>query len=160
MIALEDFSVGQVDRFGAYLVSREESLAFAAAYDPQPFHLDDDAAAANPIFGRLVASGWQTAAITMRMMVDHWRSLGGTSLGSPGIDQLRFLKPVFPGDTLSVETEVLTLRPLASRPDRGLMTARTTTLNQHGEPVLTFTGTTFWARTGQERDGNADPEKG
>ena len=82
----------------------------------------------------------------MRMMVDHWQSRGGTSLGSPGIDEMRFLKPVFPGDTLSVETEVLTLRPLASRPDRGLMIARTTTLNQHQEPVLTFTGTTFWPR--------------
>lgn len=146
MIALEDFAVGDIARFGAYVVGREESLAFAAAYDPQPFHLDDAAAAANPIFGRLATSGWQTAAMTMRMMVDHWQSLGGASLGSPGIDELRFLKPVFPGDTLSVETEVLTLRPLTSRPDRGVMTARTTTLNQHGERVMTFVGTTFWPR--------------
>jgi acyl dehydratase len=146
VIALEDFSIGQVDRFGAYAVGREESLAFAAAYDPQPFHLNDEAAAANPIFGRLATSGWQTAAMTMRMLVDHWQAGGGTSLGSPGIDELRFLKPVFPGDTLSVETEVLSLRPLASRPDRGVMTARTATLNQHGEPVLSFVGTTFWPR--------------
>ena len=145
-IWLEDFAVGDIARFGAYAVTREKSIAFATAFDPQPFHLDEAAAAANPIFGRIAASGWHTAAMTMRMMVDHWRERGGTSLGSPGVDGVRFLKPVFPGDTLSVETEVLAVRPLASRPDRGAMTARTTTLNQHGEPVLTFTGTTFWMR--------------
>ncbi|WP_197277275.1 MaoC family dehydratase [Sphingomonas profundi] len=145
-IRFEDFVVGQVDRFGAYAVSREEVLAFAAAYDPQPFHLDDAAAAANPIFGRLAASGWHTAAMTMRMMVDRWQALGGTSLGSPGVDEMRFLKPVFPGDILSVEAEVLAMRPLASRPDRGVVTSRTRTINQDGDAVLSFTASAFWPR--------------
>lgn len=145
-IWFDDFAVGDVERFGAYVVTREEVLTFATAFDPQPFHLSDEGAAANPIFGRLAASGWHTASMTMRMMVDHWNTRGGTSLGSPGIDQLRFLKPVYPGDTLSVTNEVLTLRPLASRPDRGVLTARTTTVNQEGVPVLSFIGTNFWPR--------------
>ena len=142
-IWFDDLAVGTVSHFGAHAVTREAVLAFAAAFDPQPFHLSDEAAAANPIFGRLAASGWHTAAMTMRMMVDHWQSRGGTSLGSPGVDELRFLKPVYPGDTLSVQSEILTARPL-SRGDRGVTTGRNTTLNQHGEAVLTFVGTTFW----------------
>ncbi len=146
MIYLDNFAVGQVSRYGRYLVTREEVLAFATAYDPQPFHLDDAAAAANPIFGRLSASGWHSCAMTMRMTVDHWRTLGGASLGSPGIEQLSFVAPVYPGDVLTVENEVLSLRPLASRPDRGVVHSRTRTLNQHGEPILQFLAATFWPR--------------
>ncbi|TVV75169.1 MaoC family dehydratase [Sphingomonas solaris] len=142
----EDFTVGAVARYGCYAVTREAVLAFATAYDPQPFHLSDEAAAANPIFGRLAASGWHTAAMTMRMTVERWAAMGGASLGSPGIDELRFLKPVYPGDTLTVEAEVLAARPLASRPDRGVVKTSTRTLNQHGEAVLSFTGNTFWPR--------------
>lgn len=145
-IWFDDIAVGDIARFGAYPVTREEVLAFAAAFDPQPFHLSDEAAAANPIFGRLAASGWHTAGMTMRLTVDHWQAQGGTSLGSPGIDEMRFLKPVFPGDTLSVETEVLSVRALSSRTDRSVITSRTTTLNQQGDPVLTFVATTFWPR--------------
>ncbi len=144
----DDLAVGDTARFGAYAVTREEVLAFANAYDPQPFHLNDEAAAANPIFGRLAASGWHTAGMTMRMTVDHWLTRGGTSLGSPAIDELRFLKPVFPGDTLSVETEILAMRALASRADRGVVTSRTTTFNQDGDAVLSFVATTFWPRRG------------
>ncbi|MET0270995.1 MAG: MaoC family dehydratase [Sphingomonas sp.] len=150
MIWLEDFTVGEVRRFGRCAVTRDAAIAFAAAFDPQPFHLDDAAAAANPIFGRLAASGWHTCAMTMRMVVDHWASLGGASLGSPGIDELRFLKPVHPGDVLTVESEVLAVRPLASRPDRGIVSGRTRTLNQRGDAVLSFLNTTFWPR--RDRD--------
>lgn len=146
MIHFEDFSVGQISRYGRYPVTREEVLAFAAAYDPQPFHLDDAAAAANPIFGRLAASGWHSCAMAMRMTVDHWKSLGSTSLGSPGLEELRFITPVYPGDVLTVENEVLSLRALASRPDRGVVHSRTRTLNQHGAPVLSFLAATFWPR--------------
>lgn len=143
---LEDFAVGQIERFGAYPVTREEVLAFASAYDPQPFHLDDAAAEANPIFGRLSASGWHTAAMTMRMLFDQNRLHGRQTLGSPGIDEIRWLKPVYPGDTLSVETEVVEVRPSRSRPDRGIVRVRITTFNQDGEPVLREIGAAFHPR--------------
>ena len=94
----EDFPVGSVREFGAYRVTREEVLAFASAYDPQPFHLSD-AAAESSLFGRLAASGWHTCAMTMRMLCDGYL-LESASLGSPGIDNLRWHKPVYPGDTL------------------------------------------------------------
>lgn len=132
----EDYEVGQIDRFGHYEVTREEVVAFAAAYDPQPFHLDDEAAAANPIFGRLAASGWHTASITMRMVVDQGQKNGTFSLGSPGLEELRWLKPVYPGDTLSVEMEVIGKSAPQSRPDIGFVKHRTTVFNQHGEPVM------------------------
>lgn len=137
---LDEFAVGQKERFGSYQVTREEVLAFATRYDPQPFHLDDDAAATNPIFGRLAASGWHTASMAMRMLVDHNRTSGGTSIGSPGIDELRWLRPVYPGDTLNVETEIVALRPSRSRPDIGSVTVKLTVFNQHGEPVMTQLG--------------------
>lgn len=132
---LEDCVVGQIARFGSYLVSREEVLEFARRYDPQPFHLDD-AAAARTFFGRLAASGWHTSAMTMRMMVDHWTAIGLKSLGSPGIEELKWLKPVHPGDVLSVEHEWLELRASRSRPDLGLARGRWTTLNQHNTVVM------------------------
>ena len=132
----EDYEVGEIERFGRYAVTREEVLAFATAYDPQPFHLDDAAAAASPIFGRLAASGWHTAAMTMRMLVDHLRETGTFSMGSPGLDELRWLKPVYPGDTLSMEVEVIGKSEPKSRPDIGFVKYRTTVFNQHGEPVM------------------------
>lgn len=133
----EDLEVGAKACFGAYHVTREEVVAFAAAYDPQPFHLDDAAAAATH-FGRLSASGWHTAAMTMRMMVDSWDKAQTASLGSPGIDELRWLKPVYPGDTLRVESELLSRRRSRSRPEMGLTRSRQTVLNQHDEPVMTM----------------------
>jgi acyl dehydratase len=137
MSFFEDYEVGQVDRFGHYEVTREEVLAFATAYDPQPFHLDDEAAAASPIFGRLAASGWHTAGMAMRMMVDRDRELGHTSsMGSPGLDELRWLKPVYPGDTLSVEIEIIGKSEPKSLPDMGFVKKRTIVFNQHGEPVM------------------------
>ena len=100
----EDMEVGSIDRFGRYEVTREEVLDFAGRYDPQPFHLSDEAAAKS-IFGRVAASGWHTAAMTMRMSVDHFRTNRQAGLGSPGIDELKWLKPVYPGDTLRCEAK-------------------------------------------------------
>ena len=137
MIYWEDVEVGTVERFGAYEVTRDEVLAFARAYDPQPFHLDDEAAAQS-LFGRLSASGWHTCAMTMRMLVDHMGKTDMASLGSPGIDELRWLKPVHPGDMLSVETEILEKRPLESRPDVGLHKSLTRVFNQDGVEVMRF----------------------
>ncbi len=119
-------------------VSREAVLAFAEQFDPQPFHLDDEAASAS-LFGGLCASGWHTCAMAMRMMCDGYL-LDAASLGSPGIDQLRWLKPVFPGDTLSVRMEVLDARPMTSRPGVGLLRSRWEVRNQHGQPVMTMEG--------------------
>ena len=133
----DDLEVGSKASFGAYDVTREEVVAFAAQYDPQPFHLSDEAAA-ETYFGRLSASGWHTAAMTMRMTVDHMRTHRQASLGSPGIDELKWLRPVYPGDTLRCESELLEKRRSASRPDMGITKGRTTVFNQHGEPVMTF----------------------
>ncbi|OYU98692.1 MAG: dehydratase [Burkholderiales bacterium PBB5] len=134
----EDFPVGSVREFGATTVSREAVLAFASAFDPQPFHLDDDAAEAS-LFGRLSASGWHTCAMTMRMMCDDYL-LDSASLGSPGIDSLRWLKPVFPGDTLRVRLTILEARPMVSRPTVGLVRSRWEVMNQHGDTVLSMEG--------------------
>jgi acyl dehydratase len=134
----EDMVVGKVHRFGAYAVTREEVIGFASKYDPQPFHLDDEAAAATH-FGRLSASGWHTCAMTMSMIVAQHRLLGHQGLGSPGIDELRWLRPVYPGDTLSVETEVLEKRRSQTKPDRGIFHTATRVFNQDGVLVMTMT---------------------
>ena len=134
----EDFPVGHVMEFGGMPVSREAVLAFAQQFDPQPFHLDDEAAKAS-LFGGLSASGWHTCAMAMRMMCDAYL-LDTASLGSPGIDALRWLKPVFPGDTLRVRMEVQEARPMNSRPGVGLTRSAWTVFNQHSEPVLTMEG--------------------
>ena len=135
MLYFEDLVIGSKKSFGAYAVTREEVMEFAEKYDPQPFHLDDDAAARTH-FGRLSASGWHTCAMTMRMMVDDMKVNQQAGLGSPGIDQLRWAKPVFPGDTLHCETEVLEKRRSKSRPEMGIFKSRGRTFNQHGEMVL------------------------
>lgn len=145
-IFLEDFSPGDAREFGAYEVTEEEIIEFAGKYDPQPFHLDHDAAAKS-IFGRLCASGWHTCAMTMRMMVDHMKEIGdGASLGSPGIDRVRWLKPVFPGDVLSVKSVVEDVRPSKSKPGIGVVRQSYTVSNQQGEPVMAFTGNAFFPR--------------
>ena len=140
---LEEYRVGHIERFGSYEVTREEVIEFASRYDPQPFHLDDEAASANPIFGRVAASGWHTAAMTMRMLVDHNKDNEVTTAGSPGIDELRWLRPVYPGDTLRAESEVLDVRPLKSRAGLGAVKSRTTVFNQHGETVMTQLAAVF-----------------
>jgi acyl dehydratase len=134
----EDFPAGQVREFGALPVTREAVIAFAREFDPQPFHLDDAAAEAS-LFGRLAASGWHTCAMAMRMMCDAYL-LDAASLGSPGIEQLKWHKPVFPGDTLSVRFEVLEARPMASRPGVGLIRSNWDVRNQLGEVVLSMQG--------------------
>ncbi len=131
----EDLTVGDTRRFGAYAVTREEVVAFARAYDPQPFHLDD-AAAARTHFGRLAASGWHTCAMTMAMLVEGARDEPHAGLGSPGVDELRWLKPVYPGDTLAVETEIVAVTPSRSKPDLGSFRSNVTVFNQNDEPVM------------------------
>lgn len=133
----EDIVVGATHRFGHYEVTREEVVAFAQKYDPQPFHLSDEAAAQTH-FGRLSASGWHTCAMTMAMLVDNLKTNQQAGLGSPGVDELRWVKPVYPGDVLSVETEVLEKRVSASRPEMGIYKSRIAVLNQHGDAVMTM----------------------
>lgn len=146
---LEDFVVGATDEFGRYEVTREEVLEFAGKYDPQPFHLDDEAAK-NSIFGGLCASGWHTSAMAMRMIVDHMRGRGGSSLGSPGVDGIRWLRPVFPGDVLRMRTELKEVRPSRSRADIGSIHSLWTIFNQNDEPVMTLKSIGIVARRPKE----------
>ncbi len=140
--AFEDFPVGQVREFGARLVSKEELLAFASAFDPQPFHLDEEAAS---LIGGLSASGWHTCAMVMRMMCDGYL-LDSTSQGSPGIDNLRWLSPVRAGDTLRVRMTILEARPSKSRPQIGLLRSAWEVFNQHDEPVMSMEGWGMFGR--------------
>jgi len=133
----EDIEVGKKSRFGSYEVQRDEVIAFAQKYDPQPFHLSDESAAETH-FGRLSASGWHTCAMTMAMTVQNLKAEGHAGLGSPGIDELRWLQPVYPGDTLRCESEILDKRASESRPEMGIFHSRTTVFNQHDQPVMTF----------------------
>lgn len=134
----EDIEVGAKQSFGRYEVTREEVTDFASKYDPQPFHLDDEAAAKTH-FGRLSASGWHTCAMTMAMLVENMKSQTQAGLGSPGVDQLKWLRPVYPGDTLRCETEVIEKRRSKSRRDMGLFKSRIRVFNQDDTPVLEMT---------------------
>jgi acyl dehydratase len=135
---LEDYAVGQVYLSGRKRVDKEEMIAFAKEFDPQFYHLDEVAALQSPFKG-LAASGWHTAAMTMRLMVDgEFRPAGGI-LGV-GFDQLSWSLPVRPGDELRVTSEVLEVRPSKSKPDRGMIRVKNTTLNQNDEVVQMFTG--------------------
>jgi acyl dehydratase len=135
VIHYEDIELGHRQSFGRYQVTREEVIDYASKYDPQPFHLSDQAAA-QTYFGRLSASGWHTCAMTMRMLVDNMSTVQQAGLGSPGIDNLRWVKPVYPGDVLRCETEVIEKRRSKSRPEMGLFKSRCRTFNQDGELVL------------------------
>ena len=133
---LEDMAVGQTFGTGKVRVELDGIKAFAAEFDPQPFHLDEEAARRS-IFGGLAASGWHTAALTMRLMVEgEFRPAGG--LIGASMDELRWPKPVRPGDELRVEGEILEVRPSRSRPEQGMVKMRATTLNQNDEPVQVF----------------------
>lgn len=134
----DDFAVGSVREFGPMTVTREAVIEFAQRWDPQPFHLDDDAAKAS-LFGKLSASGWHTCAMAMRMMCDSYL-LDSASLGSPGLESLQWLKPVYPGDTLSGRLCVLEARAMNSKPDLGLVRSRWEINNQQGAMVLTMEG--------------------
>ncbi|CAN5787799.1 MaoC family dehydratase [soil metagenome] len=144
----EDFPVGNVREFGAMAVTREAVLAFAQQFDPQPFHLNDEAAEAS-LFGRLSASGWHTCAMAMRMMCDDYL-LESSSLGSPGIDNLKWHKPVCPGDVLAVRLTVLEARPMNSRPTVGLILSRWEVMNQDRDVVLSMQG---WGMFGRREAG-------
>ena len=135
---LEDLAVGQVFGSERLRIDEEQILRFAGEFDPQPFHLDAQAAC-QTIFGGLAASGWHTAALTMRLLVDSPFKPAGGIVGA-GIEELRWPRPVRPGDELRVESEVLEVRESRSRPEQGMIKVRTTTLNQHGEAVQVFVG--------------------
>lgn len=137
LLYLEDLSPGMVFRAGPVTVSEAEIIAFATLYDPQPFHTDPEAARANPIFRGLAASGWHTAALTMRLVVEAQRDVAGGTIGGGG--DLQWPRPVRPGDALRVEIEALEVTPSRSKPDRGSVLWRNTTLNQDGEAVQVFT---------------------
>lgn len=132
---LEDFKVGDVTETDEFTVTRDMILSFAEQYDPQPMHLDE-AAAKGTVFGELVGSGWQTLAVTMRLLVDA-RLLGGTPIVGAEFKDMRFHAPVRPGDTLRASAEVLAVRPSKSRPDRGFMELKVTTRNAAGETLVT-----------------------
>jgi acyl dehydratase len=143
---LEDFVVGQIFKTGSISLSAQEIKAFAAQFDPQPFHLDETAGSAS-FFGGLVASGWHTAAVTMRLMVESDLKIAGGLIGA-GADELKWPRPVRPGDTLHAESEVLEVRPSQSKPDRGLIKVRTRAFNQDGQPVMSFVANMVVPRRG------------
>jgi acyl dehydratase len=132
----EDFTPGQRFRTAGATLSEAQILDFAWAHDPQPFHIDKEAAAASP-YGGLIASGFQTLLVSFRL-IHQERIINAASLGSPGLDELRWLRPVRPGDTLHVEAEVRESRPSGSKPDRGMVVIAYTVANQAGEPVMTY----------------------
>lgn len=135
---LEDFAIGQVFKTGRLRVDKEQIFAFARQFDPQPFHIDEEAARQS-LFQGLAASGWHTAALTMRLLVDGELKPAGGILGV-GFDELSWPRAVRPGDELRAQSEILEVRPSKSRPDRGLVRVRTTTVNQNDETVMMFTG--------------------
>ena len=135
---LEDFAVGQTFSSGTLRVEEARIKSFAAEFDPQPFHLDDTAARSS-IFRGLAGSGWHTAAMTMRLLVDSELKPAGGIVGA-GFDEFKWPRPVRPGDELHLGSEVLEVRPSKSRPDQGLIKVRTTTLNQNGEAVQVSVG--------------------
>jgi acyl dehydratase len=136
----EDYRAGEVFEFGEYLITEQEIVEFARRYDPQAFHLDA-AAAAQSHFGGLVASGWMTGSVLMRMMCDHFIS-PQASMGSPGLEKLRWLKPVRPGDRLRARVTVIEARVSRSKPDRGSMLVRQEAINQNDEVAMSIEG---WA---------------
>ena len=141
----EDMDVGTQQTFGTYSVTREEVLEFARKYDPQPFHLSDEAAARTH-FGRIAASGWHTAAMTMRVIVDALTRERQAGLGSPGVDELRWLKPVYPGDTLTMHGTILDKTPSRSKPQLGTIRTATKVTNQDGVDVMIYTSIVLMQR--------------
>jgi acyl dehydratase len=134
-------------RSGTLRIDKDQIVDFAKRFDPQPYHLDEDAAVKS-VFGKLVASGWHTAAVSMRLLVESELKPAGGILGV-GFDQLSWPRPVIPGDELHVVSEVLEVRASKSRPDRGLIRVRTTTYNQNNEPVQVYVGNLLVPRCGQ-----------
>ncbi|HYB43644.1 MAG TPA: MaoC family dehydratase [Candidatus Methylomirabilis sp.] len=144
----EDVQVGETEVLGSHTISEAEIVAFARKYDPQPFHTDPEAAAAT-IFGGLIASGWHTCAIMMRLSVEAARRVRAQTTGSPGVDSCRWPRPVRPGDTLTARSEVLETWPSRSRPI-GFVRNRVEMLNQRGEVVLSLVGISMFRRRREE----------
>jgi acyl dehydratase len=145
MIYFEDCEVGTETLFGHYDVTREEVLEFARKYDPQPFHLSDEEAAKTH-FGRLAASGWHTCAMTMAVIARYVVDTKQAGLGSPGVDELRWLKPVYPGDRLTVRGKVIEAIPSRSKPHIGVIRSENTITNQEDVPVMRFTSIVMMLR--------------
>jgi acyl dehydratase len=141
---LEDFAPGQVRESPTRTLTKAEIIAFARDYDPQPFHTDEQAAKES-VFGGLIASGWQTVGIMMRLLWDTFLK-DTASLGSPGSDEIRWLKPVRPGDTLRARFTIVDVTPSRTKPDRGIVHTFTEILNQHGEIVMTHRGMGMFGR--------------
>jgi acyl dehydratase len=137
----EDYIAGSVHEFGTIRVEEQEVIDFGRRFVPLPYHIDKEAAK-NSIYGRVIASGWHTAALMMRLYTDHYLS-HVANLGSPGVDQLRWDKPVFPGDELSIRITVAEARRSASKPDRGILTSFIEVLNQNGEIVMSLKSVNF-----------------
>jgi acyl dehydratase len=144
VLYFEDFPPGDVRESPPRTITREEMVEFARQYDPQPFHLDDEAAK-KTIYGGLIGSGWLTVSVMMRLLWDTMLK-DTVSLGSPGSDEIRWLKPVRPGDTLRARFTVVEAIPSRSKPDRGVVKTFTEILNQHGEVVMTMRGMGMFGR--------------
>jgi acyl dehydratase len=134
-LSFEDMEVGKTFEIGEHTFTREEIIRFAEQFDPQPFHVSDEGAAASP-YGTLIASGWHTCSVMMGLLVRN-AFAGSTSMGSPGIDDIRWIKPVRVGDTIRMLNTVLDRRVSASKPDRGIVSTQWEGINQHGETVIT-----------------------
>ena len=141
----EDLRVGEVIDLGSRSLSQESIIAFAREYDPQPFHTDPEAAK-HTVFGGLVASGWQTASVYMRLLVDGMIDKVAHSMGSPGVDKIEWLKPVRPGDTLRGRLTIVDAIPSKSRADRGTLKTLGELINQDGDVVMTIRGVGFFGR--------------
>ena len=134
----EDMQPGETRDLGSITPIREDIIAFATQFDPQPFHLDDDAAKAS-VFGGLCASGWHTCSMAMRLMVLNFLN-NTSSLGAPGLENIKWMKPVFPGDTLQLQSTTTDVRPMSKRADVGLVRSVWAMYNQHGDQVLHMEG--------------------
>jgi acyl dehydratase len=134
----EDYREGEQFEFGEHLVTEHDIIEFATRYDPQPFHVDKEAAS-KTVFGGIIASGWMTASIGMRLLVDHFISTK-SSMGSPGVDELRFVQPVRPGDVLKLRVSIMSTRKSQTKPDRGVLQFYEEIVNQNGEVVLSLKG--------------------
>ncbi|HJV81744.1 MULTISPECIES: MaoC family dehydratase [Oxalobacteraceae] len=143
----EDFEIGKTIHVGSRSVTEEEIIDFATKFDPQPFHVDKEAAR-HSIYGDIIASGWHTCSMMMRLMVDGFLR-EASSLGSPGVDEIRWIKPVRGGDTLTVTTTAQEIRPSSSKPDRGVVVTLWEAKNQHGELVATIKGMGMFKRRPQ-----------
>lgn len=141
----EDIDIGETHTFGHYAVTREEVIDFASKYDPQPFHLDDEASA-KTFFGKISASGWHTCAMTMRMMVEDMQDRKMQTTGSPGVDKIRWRTPVYPGDVLRACSKVIGKKDMPSKPEMGIINVAYEVLNQNDVVVMTFEGAGLYQR--------------